>query len=117
MKPATFGPVYALGLYPPLSELFRAHGYALAIHGSLATDFDLIACPWTDTAGDPEAVMAEVLEKWAFDKDEFMHPSNSVSLKPHGRVAYRCHLSYASCYLDISFMPRLQKEVTDAPSP
>lgn len=114
MKPATYGPVYALGLYPPLAELFREHGYALAIHGSLARDFDLIACPWHDKAVHPEVVMRDVLAKWAFDTDPGVN--GGPKLMPHGRVAYRCHLSYASCYLDISFMPRSPQETPqDAP--
>lgn len=32
MKSANFAPIY-LGLYPPLAELVRKHGYALAAHG------------------------------------------------------------------------------------
>lgn len=40
MKAANFGPVYAC-IYPGLAEVTRAHGYALAAHGSMARDFDL----------------------------------------------------------------------------
>src|SRR5271154_4799160 len=45
VKPANNGPFYAAGLYPKLAEVFRSHGYALAVHGSLASDFDLVAVP------------------------------------------------------------------------
>lgn len=44
MKPANNAPVYAC-MYQELAEICRAHGYALAIHGSMARDFDLIAIP------------------------------------------------------------------------
>lgn len=46
MKPANNAPFYAAGLYPKLADIFRSHGYALAVHGSVGTDFDLIAVPW-----------------------------------------------------------------------
>lgn len=101
MKPANLGPFYAAGLYPKLAEVFRAHGYALAVHGSLACDFDLIAVPWADEAtSDPAVVVAELLEKFAFKKE-----ADGPTLKPHGRVAYNIALSFADCRLDVSFMP------------
>ena len=104
MKPSNNGPFYAAGLYPKLSELFRSHGYALAVHGSVGTDFDLIAVPWTDEAGDPADVIAECLSKYAFDK-MFHGPTT----KPHSRVAYKLHMSFGDCALDISFTPRTGK--------
>jgi hypothetical protein len=36
---------YAL-LYPHLVELVRPLGYALALHGSMNRDFDMVAVPW-----------------------------------------------------------------------
>lgn len=105
MKEATYGPFYAAGLYPKLAELFRSHGYALAVHGSVGRDFDLIAVPWCDEAGDPADVIAECLSKFAFDKSDALTPSQ----KPHSRVAYSLHLSFGACYLDISFTPRTGK--------
>ena len=48
MKPANRAAVYAAALYPDLAEIAREHGYALAVHGSLARDFDLIAVPWRE---------------------------------------------------------------------
>lgn len=103
MKPANFGPFYAAGLYPKLAEVFRAHGYALAVHGSLASDFDLIAVPWVDElVSAPEAVVSELLEKFAFHKE-----ADGPTPKPHGRVAYNIALSFADCRLDVSFMPAI----------
>jgi hypothetical protein len=55
MKPPNIAPAYVT-LYPGMCELARECGYALAIHGSLATDMDCIAVAWTD-----EAVGVEVL--------------------------------------------------------
>ena len=105
MKPSNYGPFYAAGLYPKLSELFRSHGYALAVHGSVGTDFDLIAVPWVDEAGDPADVITEVLSKFAFDE----MPAHGPTTKPHSRVAYKLHMSFGDCALDISFTPRTGK--------
>lgn len=105
MKPANYGPFYAAGLYPKLAEVFRSHGYALAVHGSVGTDFDLIACPWIETAGDPQSVVDDIHEKFAA---RFHDREGSV--RPHGRVSYKLHLSFGDCALDISFMPRLEPQ-------
>lgn len=106
MKPANNGPFYAAGLYPKLAELFRSHGYALAVHGSVGTDFDLIAVPWVDEAGKPEDVIAECLKRFAFDQ-----PPDQAKPAPraHSRCAYKLHLSFGDCSLDISFTPRTGK--------
>jgi hypothetical protein len=105
MKEANNGPFYAAGLYPKLAKLFREHGYALAVHGSVGTDFDLIAVPWVDEAGKPEDVIAECLKKFAFDGPE----QRGFTPKPHSRIAYKLHLSFGDCALDISFTPRTGK--------
>lgn len=101
MKPANYGPFYAAGLYPKLAEVFRSHGYALAVHGSLANDFDLIAVPWVDIASDPQAVADECNTRFAAKFSKVDHVT-----KPHGRIAYKLHLSFGDCALDISFTPR-----------
>jgi hypothetical protein len=103
VKAANYGPFYAAGLYPKLAEVFRSHGYALAVHGSLANDFDLIAVPWVEEAGDPADVVKAILAKFAFDK---IHDQNRGYPKPHGRIAFKLHLSFGDCSLDISFTQR-----------
>lgn len=47
MNPATYAPMYA-ALYPSLAEIARTHGWALAVHGTLGRDMDLICVPWTE---------------------------------------------------------------------
>lgn len=47
-------------LIDPLRERARELGYALAVHGTLRRDIDLIACPWTVEAV-PERELAEAL--------------------------------------------------------
>lgn len=104
MKPANYGPFYAAGLYPKLAEVFRDHGYALSVHGSVGTDFDLIAVPWVYEAADPLDVIDACLKRFAFEK---LGEPRKPTAKPHGRVAYKLHMSFGTCSLDISFTPRL----------
>lgn len=101
MKPANYAPFYAAGLYPKLAEVFRKYGYALAVHGSVANDFDLIAVPWVDNPGSPAEIIAECLATFAckFPNQDKPDP------RPHGRMAYKLALSFGDCALDISFMP------------
>ncbi len=101
LKPASYGPFYAAGLYPKLADIFRRHGYALAVHGSVGTDFDLIAVPWVEDAADPETIAAEVNTAFAakFSRLDF-------EVRPHGRITYKLAISFGTCALDISFTPR-----------
>jgi hypothetical protein len=102
LKPANYGPFYAAGLYPKLAEIFRAHGYALAVHGSLANDFDLIAVPWIAEAGEPQVIAEEIQKRFAARFSRCDEPS----ARPHGRIAYKLALSFDNCSLDVSFTPR-----------
>jgi hypothetical protein len=111
MKPPSRAPVYA-SLYPTLSAIAREHGYALAMHGTMTRDFDLIACPWVEGAGDPEALMRAMAEAVAvrFGDMPVIGYSLKASPRPHGRVGWSIHLTHgegdSDAYLDLSVMPR-----------
>lgn len=99
LKP-NYGPVYAAAMYPGLCSVFQKHGYALAVHGSLARDFDLIAVPWTEKPSDPETVISEMLKVYAVSVIDSL-------VKNHGRIAYTISVGFGECALDLSFMPIL----------
>lgn len=101
LKP-NYAPIYAAALYPGLAQILHWHGYALAVHGSLARDFDLIAIPWrAEDVSDPEVVVKEITEKFDIRKiGEAPEP------KPHRRIAYTISVGHGECALDLSFMPR-----------
>jgi hypothetical protein len=103
MKPANYAPVYAAALYPQWAEIAREHGYALAVHGSLARDFDLIAVPWRDEPlpSDPQAVINAITSKFAAKE-----VGGPPSAKPHGRRTYTLSIGFGECFADLSFMPR-----------
>ena len=106
-------------LLPALREAARRHGYALAVHGSLERDIDLIAAPWRDGAGDGAALVSCMFDVckavvgyvtwpagWT-EKETFAPPIGSLpnpDRKPHGRLGFSIILG-AGPYLDISVMP------------
>lgn len=97
-----YAPVYAAALYPDLATIAREHGYALAVHGSLARDFDLIAVPWVDNPSEPATVLDDITSKFAI---RLITPKDKGNDKPHGRQAFTISIGHGDCALDISFMP------------
>lgn len=113
IKPAP-GPAAAyVTLYPELVRVAREHGYALAVHGSVRRDFDLVAIPWTDEATDAltliKALKAATGGVTHGSEWDDCVPDCSPTKKPHGRVAYSVHFTEQGAkgpYLDVSVMPR-----------
>lgn len=125
MKPATIAPFYGC-LYPGLCDRARELGYALTIHGSVVTDLDLVAIPWTEEAVDTETLVKALFEHlnavdyrglltrdcdWASEKeiDQMVASSNETNKpesKPHGRKAWNLYLHFGA-KVDLSVMPRL----------
>lgn len=95
----SYAPMYAAS-YPDLAKLVRTHGYALACHGSLQRDFDLVAIPWTEDAAEPQVVVDDICTKFAFRQ------IGEPGAKPHGRRAWSISIGHGWCALDLSFMPR-----------
>lgn len=102
-----------VALYPMLQQIAKDHGYALAVHGSVHRDFDLVAIPWIEEASDPLALIQAMKEATAtvFTHEDFDHiePDKNGSPKPHGRVAYSLHTTNHGMYggyLDVSVMPK-----------
>jgi len=117
MKEPSLAPAYCC-LFPLLAAVAQKLGYALAIHGSMAKDMDLIAVPWTDEAADPQILVTAIVdatsgeqplagrydgEKWVeFDmKDPFS--------KPHGRLVWTIILK-SGVYIDFGVMPRIKED-------
>ena len=122
MKPPTFAPFFAC-LYPALCDVARKNGYALAIHGTVTADLDLIAVPWTDQAIDGEALKDalmnhigscgydDLLRRAGIDEDgvsQIMAAKDrditGAQLKPHGRRAWNLYLD-AGAKVDLSVLP------------
>ena len=94
----TFAPVYA-AMYPEIAETVRRHGYALAIHGSLQRDFDLIAIPWVNQP----STVNDVIDSLVSEFDLKLIGAGTVH--PHGRTVYTLSCGWGECALDLGFMP------------
>lgn len=111
-------------LIGPLREKARELGYALAVHGTLKRDIDLIACPWVSGAVDPKQ-LAEQLRLVAEKVNGYAQPGDrEVSEyfldgcpggKDHGRLCWTWYLDKKgsdNChgpYIDLSVMPRIRE--------
>jgi hypothetical protein len=96
IKP-NYAPIYAAALYPDLAEIFISHGYALAVHGSLARDLDLVAIPWVKEISKPEDVLAEITKTF------WIRLIGERGIKEHGRIAYTISVGHGECAIDLSF--------------
>ena len=92
MKPPNFAPLYA-ALYPEIAEVARSHGYALAVHGRMARDFDLIAVPWAESVSEPGAVVAELVRDFALT---LTADATKKKKTPTGGAVTRCPWGLAS---------------------
>lgn len=122
MKPVSPAAIY-VSMVPVLTEAAREVGYALAVHGSMGRDFDLVAIPWTDEACGPEQLIMRLLAQCGHcgahlghrttpREGETRDPSQGngdvAAIKPHGRLAWSI-LFENGMYLDVSVMPRQVK--------
>jgi hypothetical protein len=77
-------------------------GWALGLHGSLNSDMDIMAMPWTAEAVTPAELIQNILN--CFDdsiwKEKEYKPFTG---KPHGRIVYTISI-FADFYLDISII-------------
>jgi hypothetical protein len=92
--------IYA-SYYPILRDIAIEHGYALAIHGTLTRDFDLIAVAWTNEAKTPIELLTAISKKVGTHRNI---PYVANEEKPHGRTSYVIQAGSGG-YFDISIIP------------
>lgn len=92
--------VYASWI-PALQDVARRHGYALTIHGSVASDLDLFAVPWVEYPTTPEALIDGLRDAYHIVDDwQVIGPDP----KPHGRRAWNVIIGGALVF-DVSVVP------------
>jgi hypothetical protein len=96
-------PVFYSVLYNPMKKAALELGYALALHGSMHSDMDLIAVAWVEDAAPIEDLAAAINDCigntiW---KD---HNLEKRTEKPHGRIVYSLSIG-ADWYIDLSIIP------------
>ncbi len=92
----------------PLRERAKVLGYALAVHGSMERDIDLVAVPWTDKAYPAEALatsLRQVLDT-LYPIELEVGPSETHP-KPHGRLCWSWWIR-SWTYVDLSILPPLE---------
>lgn len=93
----TNAPLYA-NVYAEMVPLAREHGYALAVHGSMRRDFDVVAVPWVEKPSTPEVLVKAITDAFHFvgvDGPAEMH---------HGRLCWTLAWP-GECFVDFSVMP------------
>ena len=87
-----------------IQQAAKCAGYAIAIHGSMARDLDVVAIPWITAAGSHHELIARLCNQLRATV-----APKSPTKKPHGRMAYTLLLGGA-LFMDLSVMPRTPAE-------
>lgn len=88
-------------LYQRLAVVAREHGYALAMHGSLVADCDLIAVPWVASAATHDALASELAKAAGGLLILDQHADRVAGVRKHV-----IHLG-GGPYLDLAVVPAL----------
>lgn len=105
-------PMMYVTFYGMLKEVAMKYGYALAVHGSITYDLDIIAVPWVEKPGDVIAMLHEFRKIIGEVEREDGLPYDSIGQKPHGRVAYTMGIGCGG-YLDISVVPTITSQESE----
>jgi hypothetical protein len=96
---------YCNALLPVLRLVAESCGYAIAVHGSLERDIDLIAVPWRNMEM-PTDYLVEQL--FTVVKSVFGSVTLDAAVdKPHGRKAYSIRFC-GHHYIDLSVIPPIK---------
>jgi hypothetical protein len=94
---------------PAIREAAKFKGYAVAVHGSLKRDIDLIAVAWTDQASPVDDLIHSLKGAISGVLGNCI-TIGEPSKKPHGRVAFTLvHPGFAG-EIDLSVIPPAAKE-------
>ena len=94
-------------LLPKIRKAGKALGYAIAIHGSMQRDLDLLAVPWTEEAHPAEelvAAVAEAVRGYVIGSVEDRGTIDTPTLQPHGRRSRNICWG-GRPFIDLSVMP------------
>lgn len=94
-------------LLPALREVARQNGYAIAVHGSLERDIDLIVVPWCEMALDHSMVISSLFTVVSAVFGGTGTKLHEPCEKPHGRLAYVISFC-GEHFIDLSIMPRVE---------
>ena len=79
-------------------------GWAVALHGSLARDMDIMAMPWVENSTDADTMIQTIVERCFGENMLSKHCTKChKNIKLHNRVCYTIPI-WAEHYLDISII-------------
>jgi hypothetical protein len=89
------------GIIGPLRLVAHELGYAVAVHGSLKRDIDLVAIPWTRNAVDRDELVKAICERLGA-----FRAADGWRERPHGRWVQIIRIPDQNpyTYLDLSIM-------------
>lgn len=93
--------VFYAALWNDFRQAALDKGWALALHGSLASDMDIMAMPWIEGASS-SAEMVKALENcFAHPDDAIVFPTKKCYDNPNNRVIYTIHI-WSDFYIDLN---------------
>lgn len=110
--PASLVCIYAQ-LLPRIRTRAKALGYAIAVHGTMTRDFDLLAVPWVDEARPAKELVDAIAQEVSgfvigrSDDDEALKRgelSQEPTKQPHGRMSWNICWG-GRAFIDLSVMP------------
>jgi len=87
-------------IYPDLLKIALDCGWALGLHGSLTSDFDIMAMAWTEDAKPIEDLIKSLCELF-IDNPYLKNEIKPFTDKPKNRIVYTIPI-WADFYLDIN---------------
>ncbi|MGN1158346.1 MAG: hypothetical protein ACI4TK_19410 [Agathobacter sp.] len=93
-------PAFYAAMWDDIRKCAMDYGWAVALHGSLASDMDIMAMPWTESAVSFPQLVCYIAE--LFDGNK-LSENYSITYyeKPHNRVVATIPI-WADFYLDVS---------------
>ena len=95
-------PAFYASMYEDIRKCAMDSGWTVALHGSLASDMDILAMPWTNDAVLFTKLICNISKLFDGNSMSELY-SISYNEKPHGRIVATIPI-WEDFYLDISTM-------------
>lgn len=101
-------PSFYAAMWEDIRQCAMDCGWAVALHGSLASDMDIMAMPWTERAVPFTRLVNKIMD--LFEGNELAHLYTiTYNEKPFGRIVATIPI-WGDFYLDISTMKGEDRE-------
>lgn len=95
-------PAFYASMYEDIRKTAMDLGWAVALHGSLKSDMDIMAMPWVENSTSFETLVRSIVK--LFEDNELANEYTiNYTCKPHGRIVATIPI-WKNFYIDISTM-------------